>query len=119
MADKGYKSKANDQMLKKKKSKSRVMHKAYRNKPLTNWQIKYNKAISKTRWVVERTFGSLKRWFGLRQDTPKRISQGSFHSRNRSHRSQPKAISGIGLSSYQKHIKNKGKRGKNSLANKI
>ena len=64
MADKGYKSKANDQMLKKKKSKSRVMHKAYRNKPLTNWQIKYNKAISKTRWVVERTFGSLKRWFG-------------------------------------------------------
>jgi len=64
MADKGYKSKANDQMLKDKGSKSRIMHKGYRNTPLTNWQIKYNKAISKTRWVVERTFGSLKRWFG-------------------------------------------------------
>ena len=64
MADKGYKSKANDQMLKDKGSKSRIMHKGYRNKPLSPWQIKYNKAISKTRWVVERTFGSLKRWFG-------------------------------------------------------
>lgn len=64
MADKGYKSKANDKMLKDKGSKSRVMHQAYRNKPLTHWQIKYNKTISKSRWVVERTFGSLKRWFG-------------------------------------------------------
>jgi IS5 family transposase len=64
MADKGYKSKANDELLKAKGSKSRTMHKAYRNRPLTDWQIKYNKAISKTRWVVERTFGSLKRWFG-------------------------------------------------------
>lgn len=64
MADKGYKSKANDKMLKDKGSKSRIMHKGYRNNPLTDWQKKYNKAISKTRWVVERTFGSLKRWFG-------------------------------------------------------
>ncbi|XOD67112.1 MAG: transposase [Flavobacteriales bacterium Tduv] len=23
-----------------------------------------NKLVSKTRWVVERTFGSIKRWFG-------------------------------------------------------
>ena len=64
MADKGYKSKANDRMLKNKGSKSRIMHKGYRNRPLTDWQIRYNRAISKTRWVVERTFGSLKRWFG-------------------------------------------------------
>ena len=61
MADKGYKSKANDKMLKEKGSKSRIMHNGYRNRPLTDWQIKYNKAISQTRWVVERTFGSLKR----------------------------------------------------------
>ena len=53
MADKGYKSKANDKILKDKGSKSRIMHQAYRNTPLTHWQIKYNKAISKTRWVVE------------------------------------------------------------------
>ncbi|MEM6718568.1 MAG: IS5 family transposase [Bacteroidota bacterium] len=64
MADKGFKSKANDQMLKEKGSKSRIMHKGYRNTPLTHWQVKYNKAISKKRWVVERTFGSIKRWFG-------------------------------------------------------
>lgn len=64
MADKGYKSKANDEILKKNGSKSRIMHKAYRNKPLSEWAKKYNKAISRTRWVVERTFGSLKRWFG-------------------------------------------------------
>lgn len=64
MADKGYKSKGNDKILQDNGSKSRIMHKGYRNRPLTKWQIKYNKAISKTRWVVERTFGSLKRWFG-------------------------------------------------------
>ncbi len=64
MADKGYKSKDNDKMLKKNGSKSRIMHKAYRNTPLTEWEKKYNKAISKTRWVVERTFGGMKRWFG-------------------------------------------------------
>ena len=64
MADKGYKSRANDRMLRDKGSKSRIMHKGYRNKPMSKWQKKYNKAISKTRWVVERTFGSLKRWFG-------------------------------------------------------
>ncbi|CAG0911121.1 unnamed protein product, partial [Cyprideis torosa] len=64
MADKGYKSKANDEVLKANGSKSRIMHKAYRNKPLSQWQKLYNKTISKSRWVVERTFGSLKRWFG-------------------------------------------------------
>ncbi|SNZ01219.1 IS5 family transposase [Flagellimonas pacifica] len=64
MADKGYKSRANDEMLRENGSRSRIMHKGYRNTPLTKWQTRYNKAISKTRWVVERTFGSLKRWFG-------------------------------------------------------
>lgn len=63
-ADKGFKSKDNDKMLKDKGSKNRIMHKAYRNTPLTYWQKRYNKLISKSRWVVERTFGSIKRWFG-------------------------------------------------------
>jgi len=40
------------------------MHKAYRSRPLTPWQVRFNKLISKTRWVVERTFGSIKKWFG-------------------------------------------------------
>lgn len=63
-ADKGYKTSANDDLLKNKKIKNRVMHKAYRNKPLTHYQQLFNSLVSKKRWVVERTFGSIKKWFG-------------------------------------------------------
>ena len=50
--------------LKKHNIKNRLMNKVYRNRPLTPWQQLFNKLISKTRWVVERTFGSIKKWFG-------------------------------------------------------
>ena len=63
-ADKGYQVPKNKEMLAKKKIKNRIMHKAYRNRRLSSWQERYNGLISKSRWVVERTFGSLKRWFG-------------------------------------------------------
>ena len=49
--------------VKKIKVKNRIQHKAYRNNPLTNWQKEYNRLISKNRWVVERTFGGMRRWF--------------------------------------------------------
>lgn len=62
-ADKAYKSKAHDNYLKKERLKNRVHYKATRNNPLTNWEKKFNKAVSKKRWVVERTFGSMKKWF--------------------------------------------------------
>lgn len=62
-ADKGYKVPDNDELLKAKKIKNRIMHKAYRNRPLTPWQNTFNSLISKTRWVVERTFGGIKKWF--------------------------------------------------------
>ena len=39
------------------------MQKGYRNTRLSICQKRYNKAISKTRWVVERTFGGMVRWF--------------------------------------------------------
>ncbi|MDT9499278.1 IS5 family transposase [Capnocytophaga canimorsus] len=65
--DKGYASKANREYLKERKSKDRIQHKAQRNKPLSKWERVFNKLISKTRWVVERTFGSQKRWFGVGQ----------------------------------------------------
>ncbi|WGU69193.1 transposase [Capnocytophaga canimorsus] len=65
--DKGYASKANREYLKRRKSKDRIQHKAQRNKPLSKWERVFNKLISKTRWVVERTFGSQKRWFGVGQ----------------------------------------------------
>lgn len=63
-ANKGYKTSTNDALLKDKKIKNRVMHKAYRNKPLTNYQQLFNSLVSKKRWVVERTFGSIKKWLG-------------------------------------------------------
>ncbi|MXW14927.1 MAG: IS5 family transposase [Rhodothermaceae bacterium] len=64
LADKGYKSKANDEFLAVHGSRSRIMHKGYRNRPMNADQLAENREISRKRWVVERTFGSLKRWFG-------------------------------------------------------
>jgi IS5 family transposase len=49
--------------IKKRTVKNRIQHKAYKNRPLTSWQKQYNRLISKKRWVVERTFGGMIRWF--------------------------------------------------------
>jgi IS5 family transposase len=62
-ADKGYQSKKNAELLKKRKLKNHILKKAYKNKPLTYWEKKFNKLIGKTRFKVERTFGGIKRWF--------------------------------------------------------
>lgn len=64
LADKGFKTPENDELLKQQNIKNRIMDKAYRNRPLSQRQIQRNKLISKYRYVVERTFGSIKRWFG-------------------------------------------------------
>ena len=63
-ADKGYKSAANDELLREKFVKNRIMRKAVRNKPLTFREGLLNKAISRTRYKVGRTFGGIKLWFG-------------------------------------------------------
>ena len=39
----------------------RIMHKAQKNKPLTRGDTAVNKAISRMRYAVERTFGSMRR----------------------------------------------------------
>ena len=62
-ADKGYQSKKNAILLKKRKLKNHILKKAYKNKPLSYWEKKFNKLIGKTRFKVERTFGGIKRWF--------------------------------------------------------
>jgi len=62
-ADKGYQSKKNAELLKSRKLKNHILKKAYKNKPLTHWEKKFNKLIGKTRFKVERTFGGIKRWF--------------------------------------------------------
>jgi IS5 family transposase len=63
-ADKGYKVPDNDKLLKSQGIKNRIQHKAYRNRPLTKWQKRFNKMIGTSRYVVERTYGGMKGWFG-------------------------------------------------------
>lgn len=63
-ADKGYDSMKNKETLKRIKLKSRIMHKGTRGHEITERQQCINVAISKTRYKVERTFGSMHRWFG-------------------------------------------------------
>jgi IS5 family transposase len=62
-ADKGYQSEKNVGLLKRKNLKNHILKKAYRNNPLSAWELKFNKLISKTRFKIERTFGGMKRWF--------------------------------------------------------
>lgn len=62
-ADKGYQSKKNNGILKKRKLKNHILKKALKNKPLTKWEYRFNKLVGQTRFKVERTFGGIKRWF--------------------------------------------------------
>ncbi len=62
-ADKGYKSEENDKYLTKNKLRNHIMKKAQKNKKLTEREQVVNNLISKTRYKIERTFGSIKKWF--------------------------------------------------------
>ena len=55
----------NRKTLGKMKLKSRIMYKGTRGKKITKRQQRVNVAISKIRYRVERTFGSIRRWFLL------------------------------------------------------
>ena len=57
-ADSAYANKKNNEKIGKQNNK--VLHRAYRNKPLTKQQKQDNKQRSSIRYVVERTFGLLK-----------------------------------------------------------
>jgi IS5 family transposase len=46
-ADKGYQSKKNTEILKKRNLKNHIFKKAVKNKPLTKWQTRFNKLIGK------------------------------------------------------------------------
>jgi IS5 family transposase len=63
-ADKGYHSEKNKEILKQRKLVDKIMHKRKRNEPDNAQQTERNKLISQRRYVVERTFGSLKRSYG-------------------------------------------------------
>lgn len=64
-ADSAYKSDKHDKLLKSKGIKNQILHRAYRNKPLTAKQKEFNRYASQVRCTVERTFGVLKRLYGL------------------------------------------------------
>jgi IS5 family transposase len=62
-ADSTYANKKNDKKFGVKNNK--ILHRAYRNKPLTKVQKQENKQRSSLRYIVERTFGLLKQHHGL------------------------------------------------------
>lgn len=64
-ADSAYKSRAHDQLLDNKRIDNRILHRAWRNTPLTETQKQLNRYASEVRCIVERTFGVLKRYYGL------------------------------------------------------
>jgi len=63
-ADKAYNSQKHREALKARGIKNGIQDKAVKNKPLTARQLHRNKLITRSRYVVERTFGSQARWFG-------------------------------------------------------
>ncbi len=67
--DKGASSQANSEVLKAQKLRDGIMRKKPKGKQMSHWNKLRNKAISKRRFVVERTFGTLKRTYGLAKKT--------------------------------------------------
>lgn len=92
-ADKGYKSKENDNVISKRKLRNHVMHKAAKGKPLTERELLFNKHVSKVRYQVERTFGSMKRWFGGWNGTVCRTRKNAYAALGGSDGIQPVPIS--------------------------
>lgn len=64
-ADSAYKSEKHDNLLAQHGTDNRILHRAYRNKPLNDEQKQINCYASEVRSTVERAFGTLKRLYGL------------------------------------------------------
>lgn len=62
-SDKGYASASNKAYLKENKLKNGIQYKGVRGKEITEREKQFNKIVSKTRYAIERTFGSIKKWF--------------------------------------------------------
>ena len=65
LADKGYTSKRNSEVLNKRKLKDGIMARAFRNSPLMPLDKQRNRHISQKRYIVERAFGTLKEVHGV------------------------------------------------------
>lgn len=64
MSDKGYASSKNRDSLRARRIKNGVMYKASSKKELKPREKLFNRLVSKSRYVVERTIGTLKNHFG-------------------------------------------------------
>ena len=64
LADEGYCSSKNEELVRQSGLRSGIQRKAARNRPLTLWEKRYNKRIGRSLYKIERVFGSIKRWFG-------------------------------------------------------
>ena len=64
LADKGYMSKKNVELLKSLGFQDGIMRKNIKNKEITEGEKAKNKEISKVRYRVEQSFGLLKKHFG-------------------------------------------------------
>jgi len=67
VTDKGYDSAHNREVLSKRQLKDKIMQRQIPRKPRDEAKIERNKEISKIRYVVERTFGTLKRRLMMRR----------------------------------------------------
>lgn len=65
LADKGYSSVANRKLVRAKKLKSGIMFKRYKNDILRNIKTRFNRVVSKSRYIVEQTFGCLHKHYGF------------------------------------------------------
>ena len=65
LADKGYSSDKNREIIKNKQLKDFIMQKAARGRKLTEYQKTINKGISKVRYVIEQVFGILKKHYNF------------------------------------------------------
>ena len=63
LADKGYSSKENREMLCDQHLRDGIMHKGTRAKKLSKAQKKFNRQVMKFRYRIAQTFGTLKRKF--------------------------------------------------------
>ncbi|MEF3254292.1 MAG: IS5 family transposase [Deferribacterales bacterium] len=63
IADKGYSSEENRRYLRDRGIKDKIMRKFGKNAEENNRIRLENKILSKYRYVIERTFGSIKKWF--------------------------------------------------------
>mgnify|MGYP001365191984 FL=1 len=78
IADKGYASEENRNILKCRRLKDLIMHKAKRNNPLTVTQRAINRLISSVRYKVEQTIGILKRSYNFFRMRYKGIDKGNM-----------------------------------------